>query len=109
MVDEEEKLIGPLKREKEDTSEKVVTPKMKEIANKSGLSTATIHRISRLVILLGRREVTSAELAENFNMSLRGANRILKKLEEAGFAKTTVQKSSHLKGRPTKIYHLHLE
>ena len=109
LVDEEEKLIGPLNREKEDTNERVVTPKMKEIANKSGLSTATIHRISRLVILLGRREVTSAELAENFNMTLRGANRILKKLEEAGFAKTTVQKSSHLKGRPTKIYHLHLE
>ena len=109
LVDEEQKLIGPLDEEERTISSNIITPRMQEISRKSTLSTATIHRISRLLIFLGRREITSSELAENFHMSLRGANRILQKLEDSGFAKSSQQKSSHMRGRPTKVYRIDLD
>ncbi|MGN0311385.1 MAG: hypothetical protein ACI4CC_01310 [Lachnospiraceae bacterium] len=109
LVDEEQKLIGPLDEQERTISSNIITPRMQEISKASSLSTATIHRISRLLIFLGRREITSSELAENFHMSLRGANRILQKLEDAGFAKSSQQKSSHMRGRPTKVYRIDLD
>ena len=109
LVDEDLNLIGPLCSDKRTISSKIETPRMQELAKKASLSTSTIHRISRLLMILGRKEITSADLAENFHISLRGANRILQKLEDSGLAKATLQKSSHLRGRPTKIYSIHLE
>ena len=109
LVDEEQKLTGPLCSDKPTISTNMITPRIQEIAKRSSLSTATIHRLSRLLQLLGRREITSMDLAEGFHISLRGANRILQKLEDSGIAKATFQKSSHMRGRPTKIYSIHLE
>lgn len=106
LVDEEQKLIGPLDEVEKTISSSIITPRMQEIAKASSLSTATIHRISRLLIFLERPEITSAELAESFHISLRGANRILQKLEDSGFAKASRQKSSHMRGRPTKVYRI---
>ncbi|MGN1167475.1 MAG: hypothetical protein ACI4S2_13725 [Lachnospiraceae bacterium] len=109
LVDEEQKLIGPLCADKKTVSSNMITPRIQEISQKSSLSTATIHRLSRLLLLLGRREITSMDLAEGFHISLRGANRILQKLEKSGIAKASFQKSSHMRGRPTKIYSIDLE
>ncbi|MGN0169817.1 MAG: hypothetical protein ACI39H_03530 [Lachnospiraceae bacterium] len=109
LVDEEQKLIGPLDEEEKTISSSIITARMQEISRASSLSTATIHRISRLLIFLGRQEITSSELADRFHMSLRGANRILQKLEEAGFARSSRQKSSHMRGRPTKVYRINLD
>lgn len=104
LVDAERKLIGPLGTEKPVITSNIFTPRIQKIAEQAELSTATIHRLNRLILLLGKREITSTELAENFNITMRGANRILKKLEMAGLAKATLKKSEHMKGRPTKIY-----
>ena len=82
LVDEDQKLIGPLDADNRTIASTIITPRMQEIAKQSSLSTMTIHRLTRLLILLGRREITSTDLAENFHISLRGANRILQKLED---------------------------
>lgn len=108
LVDEDQKLIGPLDADNRTIASTIITPRMQEIAKQSSLSTMTIHRLTRLLILLGRREITSTDLAENFHISLRGANRILQKLEDCGVATTSFQKSSHMRGRPTKIYTINL-
>lgn len=106
LVDAEHKLTGPLNTDHPVISSQILTPQIQEIADKSSLSTATVHRLNRLLILLERRELTSVDLAENFHITVRGANRILQKLESAGFVHSTLQKSNHMKGRPTKIYHI---
>ena len=109
LVDADHRLIGPLSGGSTVISSSILTPQIQSIAEKSSLSTATIHRINRLLLLLGKRELTSSELAENFHITLRGANRILQKLEHAGVASAELQKSSHMRGRPTKIYRIEWE
>ena len=109
LVDEDLQLIGPLSATERTYSSNIITSHIQELAKKASLSTMTMHRLSRLLILLGRREITSADLAENFHISLRGANRILQKLEDSGIAKASFQKSSHMRGRPTKIYSIDLD
>ena len=109
LVDEEKKLIGPLSAEKRTISSDIISPHIQELAQKASLSTTTIHRLIRLLILLGRKEITSSDLAENFHISLRGANRILQQLEKNGLASASFQKSSHMRGRPAKIYTITLD
>lgn len=87
----------------------MLTPQIQEIAEKSSLATTTIHRLNRMILLIGHRDLTSNELAENFHITVRDANRILQKLESAGLAHTTFRKSDHMKGRPIKVYHIDWE
>ena len=109
LVDAENQLIGPLYSEKPVISSYMLTPQIQEIAEKSSLATTTIHRLNRMILLIGHRDLTSNELAENFHITVRGANRILQKLESAGLAHTTFRKSDHMKGRPIKVYHIDWE
>lgn len=109
LVDAERRLIGPLGMEEPVITSNIFTPHIQAIAEQAALSTATIHRINRMMLLLEKREITSTELAENFNITMRGANRILKRLEMAGLATSSLKKSEHVRGRPTKIYRIEWE
>lgn len=106
LVDEEKRLKGPLDKEKTVLTSDMINPQMQAIAKHAALSTTMIHRLNRLLYLLDKREITSRELAENFRITVREASRILKHLETAGFASVVLHKSEHLRGRPTKIYHI---
>lgn len=106
LVDEEKCLKGPLDKERSVLTSDMINPQMQAIAKHAALSAAMIHRLNRLLYLLDKREITSRELAENFHITVREASRILKHLETAGFASVALHKSKHLRGRPTKIYHI---
>ena len=109
IVDEELRLVGPLDPGETSLSARFLDERTDAIARRASLSRMTIHRLSRLMILRGQRELTSNDLADSFHISLRGANRILQKLEATGLATVIFRKSSHMKGRPTKVYRIDLD
>lgn len=109
LVDEEKRLKGPLDKWKTVLTIDMVNPELQAAAKQASLSTTVIHRLNRLLCLLDKREITSRELADHFCITVREANRILKHLETAGFASVELHKSDHLRGRPTKIYHIKWE
>lgn len=109
LVDEEKRLKGPLDKGRTGLTIDMVNPELQAAAKQASLSTAVIHRLNRLLCLLDKREITSRELADHFCITVREANRILKHLEMAGFASVVLHKSDHLRGRPTKIYHIEWE
>ncbi|MCI6060454.1 MAG: hypothetical protein MR729_04770 [Dorea sp.] len=109
LVNADNQLTGPLYADQPVITSYMLTPQIQEIALQSSLSASTIHRLNRLILLLGRREITSTDLAENFHITTRGANRILQKLESSGLATTSFQRPQHTKGRPTKVYHIDWE
>lgn len=109
LVDEEKRLKGPLDKGKTVLTIDMVNPELQAAAKQASLSTTVIHRLNRLLCLLDKREITSRELADHFCITVREANRILKHLETAGFASVELHKSDHLRGRPTKIYHIKWE
>lgn len=109
MVDEEKRLTGPLDKKRTVLTSDMVNPQIQAAAKMASLSTMVIHRLNRLLCMLDKREITSRELADNFHITVREASRILKKLETAGLASVMLQKSEHMRGRPTKIYHINWE
>lgn len=109
LVDEEKRLKGPLDKGRTVLTSDIVNPRLQAAAKQASLSTTVIHRLNRLLCLLNKREITSREVADHFCITVREANRILKHLETAGFASVTLHKSDHLRGRPTKIYHIKWE
>lgn len=109
LVDEKKHLKGPLDKDRTVLTSDMIGPQIQEAAKRASLSTMVIHRLNRLLCLLDKREITSRELAENFHITVREASRILKHLETAGFATARLHKSEHMRGRPTKIYHIKWE
>ena len=106
FVDEDMNTIGPLGVSEPISVDDSITPTMRNVASKAGLSITTVQRLFRLTTLLDRKEITNDELADAFRISSRGANRILKKLEACGLASISMERNPHLKGRPAKIYHM---
>lgn len=106
LIDEDQQLIGPLSDSLSSFYTSMNASQVQELANRCGLSTLTIQRLNRLMLLTDRRDLTSVELAESFHITMRGANRILQKLEACGLAEASFKKSAHMRGRPTKIYQI---
>ncbi len=76
------------------------------IANKVKLSSETILKIVGVMQALKTEEVTSQELMDAFQISLRTANKILSNLERNGYAEIVGKKRNGNKGRPINIYHI---
>lgn len=106
LVNGSNQLIGPLYADQPVITSYMLTPQIQEIARQTSLSASTIHRLNRMILFLGRRDVTSTDLADAFHITTRGANRILQKLESSGLARTSFYRPQHMKGRPTKVYHI---
>lgn len=76
------------------------------LAQKTGISTSKLYRINQLRERTKKSLFTTAELAEQLNLSIRGANRLLNTLEEHGLARLSGQTISGKAGRPSNIYHV---
>lgn len=80
-----------------------------EIANKVKLSSETILKIMGVMQASGSEEITSQELTDTLQISLRTANKFLSKLEKCGYAVVTGLKRSGNKGRPVNVYKINIQ
>ena len=86
------------------------TPEEKEnllaLAEKTGISASKLYRIDLLRERTRKSFFTAGELAEQLNLSMRGASRLLNALEEHDLAALTGQTVSGKAGRPSNIYQI---
>lgn len=73
------------------------------VARRSGVSLQTVYRIYAFVTDRGNELFTARELAANMGVSVRSANRLIEKLEEARFVKVSGQAPTAEKGRPSRL------
>nr|WP_307776251.1 HTH domain-containing protein [uncultured Cetobacterium sp.] len=97
------KIRGPLyKKNRIDYSIKIDEDIIEE-AKAMGISPKYLSKIQAVQKLLGKREFTSSELAENLQISERSVNRILKPIIENGFAIIIESEVSSKVGRPRRV------
>lgn len=86
------------------------TPEEKEnllaLAEKTGISASKLYCIDLLRERTRKSFFTAGELAEQLNLSMRGASRLLNALEEHDLAALTGQTVSGKAGRPSNIYQI---
>lgn len=90
--------------DKVDENEPVVHElPFKEISEKSGVSINKIYQLKCLMDLYKKDTFTSLELAQEFGNSLRSMNRMIEKLEQAGYIEVVGSKIIGKAGRPSRI------
>lgn len=75
----------------------------REISEKSGVSINNIYRLKCIIDIYKRDSFTSLELSEEFGSSLRSMNRIIEKLEQAGYIEIVGKEIIGKAGRPSRI------
>lgn len=108
LIDSEENLTV-LNTEENSPSLKLSEEYITMVSNQVKLSSATIVRIIGVMQSIGSRELTSQDLVNHLNISLRSANKFLSNLERHGYAHVVRQKRNSGKGRPVNIYRLSLD
>ena len=78
----------------------------KDISEKSGVSINNIYRLKCIIDIYKKNTFTSLELSEEFGNSLRSMNRIIEKLEQAGYIEVVGKKIVDNAGRPSRILKL---
>ena len=89
-----------------DASEPAVSQQLQAAAQKAGLSVVTLQRIMSATELLGRRELTTQELAAALQVTVANANRFMNQLHTAGLAQVVGERKALTRGRPTRVYRL---
>lgn len=106
IVDMNGNIIGPLDAENSTvvTSETMINVGI--LAKKCNLSTLTVQKLINSVRASNSDKITTQELAQRFDITIRNANRILINLVKGGVAVPVYTLSSHSRGRPVQVYAL---
>lgn len=78
----------------------------KDISEKTGVSINNIYQLKCVMDIYKKDTFTSLELSEEFGNSLRSMNRIIEKLETAGYVEVVGKKIVGKAGRPSRILRL---
>lgn len=78
----------------------------KDIAEKSGLSLNNIYQFKSIMDIYRKDTFTSLELSKEFNNSLRSMNRMIEKLEQAGYIEVVGKRIIGKAGRPSRVLKL---
>lgn len=104
LVDEKENYITLLSQEKSFIIKREVSPYIKELVNKTGLSSLTLQKFITALQITGTREITTQDLVQVLHIELRNVNRIVSALLKVGLAEIMYTKQINPKGRPSKVY-----
>ncbi|MEY8749476.1 HTH domain-containing protein [Alkalicoccobacillus gibsonii] len=101
----ETELIGPLNGEPSMVNRELpIGGALNRISDQSGLTILQLQKIQAVLKRAESNVISAEELAFHLGVTIRSANRILKKLEEANLAEVLHKKQERLRGRPKKIY-----
>ena len=76
------------------------------LADAIGMNNINLQKIMSFAKLIGTNKLTSEDVARCLSITVRGANRILNKLEEKSQARSIFERLDSGKGRPKKYYEL---
>ena len=106
LVDMNGNIIGPMGSESRMIIHPDFMPNVGAIAKRCNLSTLTIQKLINSVRSTDSDKITTQELAQRFDITIRNANRILINLVKGGVAVPVYTLSSHSRGRPVQVYAL---
>lgn len=92
----------------QDAARPTRTAKLSVVAQRSGLSAATLTRLRTLVRDAGDGGITSKEVATHLGVQSRQARRVLTRLEHAGVATSAGTRPLPGSGRPLVVYEVNL-
>ncbi|MNH95169.1 hypothetical protein D3C73_478040 [compost metagenome] len=81
-------------------------PEIIALAKRIGINNINLQKIMSYAEIMRTNKLSSEDVAECLSMTVRGANRILNKIEENKYAQTVFEKRDNSKGRPKKYYEL---
>lgn len=86
-----------------------VTPYMREIADRTGLSTLTVQKLMAAFRITGTEEVTTLDLSRTLHITIRSVNRLLSTLVKCNLAEPLYARQTNTKGRPSTVYRILLK
>jgi predicted transcriptional regulator len=96
--------VTPL--EKQTDAQSSNTYNFKSISEASGISVNNIYQLKSIMDIYKKDTFTSLELSKEFGNSLRSMNRMIEKLELAGYIEVTGKRIVGKAGRPSRVLKL---
>jgi len=111
VIENDETVIGPLVSPlfSDEDSVPYDGALLSRIQAKVNMTKDHIHKILLAFRLLKSEQIASADFAEIIGITVRSANRILKRAEEEKLVYSSIDTSSGLQGRPRKLYRINKE
>lgn len=109
LVDERENFIPLLEKKNSLLIKRDFSPYIKELVEKTGLSTLTLQKFITALRITGTEEITTQDLVQVLHIELRNVNRIVSALLKAELAEIMYTKQINPKGRPSKVYKFFIE
>lgn len=106
FVSEELKVIGPLRSKDVIQFSEHGDSETVALADEIGMNNINLQKIMSYAKMTGTNKLTSDDVAKCLSITVRGANRILNKIEEKELAKSIFERLDSGKGRPKKYYAL---
>lgn len=105
LIDQDKQVLGPIGSvNKLEYKLKTEDKQLLHYADKIGVSISNITMIESLMKNLQTNSITAGDIQRGLNLTLRSANRIMKKLVDGGVAKEVGLEQIGGRGRPRKIY-----
>lgn len=109
LMDAAGNLIGPLNPEKRMVVNTNSVASFSALSKRCKLSTMTLQKIAAYIEVRGNQNITTHELAQRFDITIRNANRILTNLCKGGVATPVYTQTSHSRGRPIQVYNINFD
>lgn len=106
FVSESLKVIGPLRSNDAIQFSGQDDPKIIALSNKIGMNNINLQKMISFAAIIGTNKVTSEDIARCLSITVRGANRVLNKIETNNLAAPIFERLDSGKGRPRKYYKL---
>jgi hypothetical protein len=104
ILDIDKSLHGPFPQSNAKIEMKLYEPALVEMAEKTKLSPANISKLLVFSQTRKSRQFTANDLALNFNVTRRTAERILQRLTQFNYVKIVGEEMTYKQGRPRALY-----
>lgn len=109
VMDHTGNLIGPLNSGNRMVINTNAIANVGYLSKRCKLSTLTLQKLIAYLNSTGNSNITTQELAQKFDITIRNANRILTNLCKGGVATPVYTQTSHSRGRPVQVYSINFD
>ena len=109
IMDHTGNLIGPLNSGNRMVVNTNTIANVSYLSKRCKLSTLTLQKLMAYLESTGNNNITTQELAQRFDITVRNANRILTNLCKGGVATPVYTQASHSRGRPVQVYNINFD